>query len=216
MILEEARKAIVAYGRKLIDSGLTRGTGGNLSLCDRRERLWAVSPSGLDYYAVEADDVVVLDEEGRVVDGAGRPSSEWELHLEVYRRRPDVAAVVHTHSPFATVLACLGLEIPPVHYLVGFAGSKVVVAPYATFGTTELARLTSEALGGSGAVLMAHHGLLAVGADLDRAFNVAEEIEFVAELYWRARALGDVPLLSEEQMTAALERFGDYGPRPKA
>lgn len=216
MILEEARKAIVAYGRKLIDSGLTRGTGGNLSLWDRREKLWAVSPSGLDYYAVEAADVVVLDEEGRVVEGMGRPSSEWELHLEVYRRRPDVAAVVHTHSPFATVLACLGLEIPPVHYLVGFAGRKVAVAPYATFGTAELARLTAEVLGGSGAVLMAHHGLLAVGAGLDRAFNVAEEIEFVAELYWRARTLGDVPLLSEKQMTAALERFGDYGPRPKA
>ena len=215
MILEEARRSLVAYGRKLIDSGLTRGTGGNLSLYDRARGLWAISPSGLDYYAVEADDIVVLDGKGFVVEGLARPSSEWELHLDVYRRRPDVAAVVHTHSPFATVLACLGWEIPAIHYLVGFAGRKVAVAPYATFGTAELARLTAMALGESGAVLMAHHGLLAVGKDLDRAFNVAEEIEFVAEIYWRSQAVGGGPLLSDEAMTAALERFGDYGPRPK-
>lgn len=215
MILEEARRSVAAYGRKLVEARLTCGTGGNLSCYDRRQDLWALSPSGLDYFSVEAEDVVVLDGEGHVVDGLERPSSEWELHLEVYRRRPDVAAVVHTHSPFATVLACLGWEIPAVHYLVGFAGMKVAVAPYATFGTAELARSTAAALGDDGAVLMAHHGLLSVGSDLVRAFNVAEEIEFVAEIYWRAKAVGGAPLLSETQMEAALERFRDYGPRPK-
>lgn len=216
MILEEARKAVVAYGKKLVLSGLTRGTGGNLSVYDRKRDLWAVSPSGIDYFAVEAEDVAVLDGQGRLVQGRQRPSSEWELHLEVYRRRPDAGAVVHTHSPFATVLACLGWEIPPVHYLVGYAGRKVKVAPYATFGTPELARLTAEALGDDGAVLMAHHGLIAQGADIDRAFAVAEEIEFVAEIYWRAKAVGTVPLLSEEAMADALARFVDYGPRRKA
>lgn len=216
VLMKDMRREIVRYGVGLLESGLTRGTGGNLSVINRSLGLVALSPSGIPYGDLKPEDVPILDLDGKLVEGAQRPSSEKDLHLEVYRRRPDVCSVVHTHSTFATTLACLGWELPAVHYLVGFAGRKVPIAPYATFGTPELAAAVAGVLGDDfNAVLMANHGMLAVGKDLAAAFNAAEEIEFVAELYYRTSAVGEPVLLSEEQMDAAMERFRDYGPRKK-
>ncbi len=216
MLMEEERKDIVRYGLRMLDAGLTRGTGGNLSAMDRSLGTVALSPSGIPYGELVPENVPVLDLSGTVLEGRQRPSSEKDLHLEVYRARHDVTSVVHTHSTFATTLACLGWELPAVHYLVGFAGRKVPLAPYETFGTLQLAQAVVAVLGQEfNAALMANHGMLATGKDLASAFNTAEEIEFVAELYYRTSAVGEPVLLSEEQMDAAMERFRDYGPRKK-
>ncbi|MBN2645766.1 MAG: L-fuculose-phosphate aldolase [Desulfuromonadaceae bacterium] len=211
MQLEQERQQIVDYGRKLIRSGLTTGSGGNLSLLNRQHNLIAIGPSGIDYDEVGVEDVVIVDRRGDIVDGRWKPSSELGFHLALYDRRPDVAAVVHTHSVYATTMACLHWEIPAVHYLVGFSGNKVPLAPYATFGTPELARSVTQSIGGYNAVLLANHGLVAVGGSLKAAFNVAEEIELVARLYYQTRSVGEPVLVPEVEMTRVLEKFKTYG-----
>ncbi len=214
MIMETQRRAVVRFGRRMLAAGLTTGTGGNLSCCDRRRGRVAVTPSGMDYDGLRPADIAVVDLEGRPVEGDRPASSELPFHLALYRQRPDVAAVVHTHSVYATTLACLHWEIPAVHYLVGFAGPKVPLAGYATYGSTELARLVVDAIGTGHAVLLANHGLVAVGADLGRAFAVAEEIELVARIYYQARAVGTPRLLDDEEMRRVMEKFRGYGRRP--
>ncbi len=154
--------------------------------------------------------------QGRVQEGRLQPSSELAFHLAIYRARPDVNAVVHAHSPWATTVACLGWELPAVHYLVGFAGKKVPLAPYATFGTPELASNAAAALGAHNAVLLANHGLVAVGPNLAAAFAVAEEIELVARIYLQAKAAGEPVILGDEEMDRVVAKFRTYGQRGPA
>ncbi|MDO4786949.1 MAG: L-fuculose-phosphate aldolase [Fretibacterium sp.] len=213
MLLKEEREAVVAYGRRLVTHRLTRGTGGNVSVFCRAKGLFAISPSGMDYFETESADVVVMDLEGRVAEGSRRPSSESDMHRLLYREREDVGAVVHTHSPYATVLACLHRELPPVHYLIGFAGRSVRCTPYAPFGTPELARLACDGMRDRYAVLLGNHGLLAAGPTPAYAFDTAEEIEFVCEVYCRSLAVGTPVPLSDRDMDVALEKFKTYGQR---
>ena len=213
MILREEREQVVEYCRMLTTHKLTKGTGGNISACNREKGLMAISPSGMDYFKTEPEDVVVLDLEGRVVEGRRIPSSEAEMHRLLYVDRSDVNAVVHTHSTYATTLACMRWNLPAVHYLVGFAGHDVRCAPYATFGTPELARVAVEGMKGRFAVLLGNHGLLAAGPNMHYAFNVAEEIEFVCEIYWRSKAVGEPVLLDAGDMETVLEKFKTYGQR---
>ena len=216
MRLETKRRAVVRFGRRMLAAGLTTGTGGNLSWCDRRQGLVAVTPSGIDYDALRPADITVVDLQGRPVDGDQLPSSELPFHLALYRHRPDVGAVVHTHSVYATTMACLHWEIPAVHYLVGFAGLKVPLAPYATYGSRDLASHVVAGIGSGNAVLLANHGMVAVGADLNRAFAVAEEIELVARIYYQARAVGTPCLLPDDEMQRVIQKFKGYGRRPVA
>lgn len=216
MILEKERIEIVEFGRKLVKSRLTTGTGGNLSRVDRDRNLVAITPSGIDYEEMAPEDVVVLDIKGRIVDGRSAPSSEKGFHLGLYRKRSDVNAVIHTHSHYATTLACLKMEIPAVHYLVGFCGKKVPVAEYATYGTDELAEKVCAAIEEYNAVLMANHGLVAVGPDLLRAFSVAEEIEFVARIYYQAMSIGEPIVLPDKEMRKVIKKFGGYGQKRKS
>lgn len=211
MQLREERTEITEFGMRMVDAGLTTGTGGNLSRIHREKGRVAITPSGIAYDRMTGADVVVTDLTGTPVEGRHTPSSELGFHLALYRRRPDIGAVIHTHSPYATTLACLGWEIPAVHYLVGFAGLRVPVAPYATFGTDALARSVAETIGDNNAVLLANHGLAAVGRSLPDAFVVAEEIEFVARIYFQTRCAGEPNILSDEQMGDVLEKFKTYG-----
>jgi L-fuculose-phosphate aldolase len=216
MLLENERIEIVEFGRKLVKSRLTTGTGGNLSLVDRAADLVAITPSGIDYDEMLPEDVVILNMDGETVDGGLSPSSEKGFHLGLYRKRGDVNAVIHTHSHYATTLACLKMEIPAVHYLVGFCGKKVPVAEYATYGTDELAGNVCAAIGEYNAVLMANHGLVAVGPDLLRAFSVAEEIEFVARIYYQALSIGKPVVLPDREMEKVIGKFAGYGQRKKS
>lgn len=213
MILAAERNEIVRYGKKLLNAQLTSGTGGNLSILNREEGLMAISPSGIEYPDTQPSDVPVLDMDEVVVQGFRKPSSELAFHLALYRKRPDVRAVVHTHSVYATTMACLNWEIPAVHYLVAYSGDKVPLAPYATFGTPELAANVAEAIGGYNAVLLANHGLVTVGPNLATAFAVAEEIELVARIYYQAKCIGQPVILPQEEMSTVIDKFAVYGQR---
>ncbi|MDD3767767.1 MAG: L-fuculose-phosphate aldolase [Aminobacterium colombiense] len=211
MKLQEEREAIVAYCQKMITSRLTTGTGGNISICNRASGEVAMTPTGIDYFEMKAADVVIMSLSGEIIEGNVKPSSEAEMHLALYKRRDDISAVVHTHSVFATTIACLRWELPPVHYLIGFSGKKVPLASYATYGTPELAQNVAKAIGNYNAVLLANHGLVAVGETLSRAFSTAEEIELVSEIYYRTKSIGEPVILSEEEMENVLRKFGSYG-----
>lgn len=211
MQLRKERGEIVRFGVRLIEAGLTTGTGGNLSIYNRRKGLIAISPSGIEYGEMKGVHVPLVDSCGVTVEGECRPSSELGFHLALYRERPDIGAVVHTHSVYATTMACLNWEIPAVHYLVAFSGHKVPLAPYATFGTPELAAGVAGAIGEHNAVLLANHGLVTVGHDLAAAFAVAEEIELVARIYYQAKCIGDPVILPGGEMSKVIDRFADYG-----
>lgn len=211
MKLMQARQQIVAFGVKMIQSGLTTGSGGNLSILDPEEDLIAIGPSGLDYVDVGVEDVVIVNRAGEVVEGRWKPSSELSFHLALYRQRPDIRAVVHTHSVYATTIACLNWEIPAVHYLVAFSGDKVPLAPYATFGSDELAVNVAEHIGHYNALLLANHGLVAIGSDMKSAFNVAEEIELVARIFYQAKSIGQPVLVDDAEMKRVVAKFASYG-----
>ena len=211
MLMEKERKEIVEYGIKLIEQGLTKGTGGNISVYDRKTGLMAMTPTGIDYYETKAEDVLVMDLEGNVIEGDLAPSSEYDMHRIFYQKRDDINAVVHCHSTYATTIACLNWDLPAVHYLVAYAGPDVRCAKYAAFGTPELAQNAFEAMKDRKAVILANHGLIAGGADLINTFNIAEEIEFCAEVYYRSKSIGEPIILSKEEMEIMDGRFATYG-----
>jgi L-fuculose-phosphate aldolase len=200
----------------MLAAGLTTGSGGNLSCYNREKDLIAITPSGIEYPDMTPGDILVVSPDGTVVDGANTPSSETGFHLALYRTRKEINSVVHTHSTYATTFACLNREIPAVHYLVGFAGNKVPLAPYATFGTPELADAITSSIADYNAVLLANHGLVAVGPTLLKAFNTAEEIELVARLCFQAESIGTPVILSDREMERVITKFAHYGPKESA
>lgn len=211
MLMEKERQDIVVYSKKLVTDGLTVGTGGNISIYDPSTGYYAITPSGIDYFQMSASDVVVLDLQGNIIDGNRRPSSEVALHRMIYENRSDITSVVHTHSTYCTVLATNHMELPASSYLVAFAGKNVPCAPYAPFGTEELARLTCQAMQGRKAALMANHGLITGGISIVKAYEVAQQIEFCAKVYVKALSIGKPKILSEKEMEEMILRFQDYG-----
>lgn len=211
MLLEKERNEIVSFGKKLIAAKLTVGTTGNLSILHPQEGMVAISPSGLDYFETEPENVVVIDLDGNIREGTYRPSSESKLHLELYNSRPDIHSVIHTHSVYATTIACLGWEIPALHYVIGRAGTKVPIAPYATYGTKELADSVSKTIAHYNAVLLANHGLIAVGPNIRSAFATAEAIEFTARVYHQSKCIGEPVILPDAELETVIEKFKNYG-----
>ena len=213
MLLFPERKSVVEYGKKLISSGLTKGTGGNISVFNREQGLFAISPSGIDYFEAKPEDVVVLDLEGNIVDGDRKPSSEKDMHLIFYQQRQDLNALVHTHSPYITTIASLQWELPAVSYLVAYAGPNVRCAPYRTFGTKELAEAALIGMEDRRAVMLANHGLIAGAHNIATAFTIAEEIEFCARIYYQAKGIGEPVILPETEMANLAIKFATYGQR---
>ncbi len=216
MLLHKERMLVVEHGCRLVENGLVKGTGGNLSIFNREEKLVAISPSGIDYGEIAEQDIPVVTIDGRVVEGRCSPSSEIDMHMLLYENRDDISALVHTHSPYATTIACLREDLPAAHYLIGFAGPNVRCASYAPFGSVELAEAALKGMRDRTAVLLANHGLLAGGASLAEAFAVAEMIEFCAEVYYRARSIGTPVVLSDEDMQTVLRKFASYGKQDKS
>ncbi len=211
MLMENERKLIVEYGKLLVTKGLTTGTGGNISIFDKEKKYFAISPSGIDYFETEPEDVVIMDLDGKVVEGARKPSSEWMMHLIFYKKRDDVEAVVHTHSRFSSTISCMRWDIPALHYYVAFAGKTIPCAKYASYGTQELADNAFEGMGEGKAALLANHGLITIGRSVKEAFLVAEMSEEMAEYYYRTKSIGEPVLLDEEEMENMLLRFKSYG-----
>lgn len=203
------REELVATMRAMETKGLNRGTSGNVSV--RCGEGILVTPTGIVPDALTAESIVYVDAAGQAA-GAYRPSSEWRMHKGIYDRRPDAQAVVHCHARHATILACVGREIPPLHYMVLVSGGPSVrVAPYATFGSDELARGVVETLSGRRACLMANHGLIALGNTLRMALAIAEEVEEQAAVYLGTLAIGGPMLLDDRQIADVTAAFGRYG-----
>ena len=206
----DQREALVRHYLELIDSGLGTGSSGNLSL--RVDSGMLITPTGILAENLSPEQLVTLSLEGEAPDGQLLPSSEWHMHAAVYRDRPEIQAVVHCHSRYATILACAHRPIPAIHYMIAVTESdSVPVAPYATFGTTALAESVVSALHGRLASLLANHGQLAIGRDLDQAMRVASEVEELAAIYWGSLAIGEGKVLSTEQMGDVQKAFTSYG-----
>jgi L-fuculose-phosphate aldolase len=204
------QEAVISACRELTRLHLTHGTSGNISL-RRDERQFFVSPTGMSYDALEAEDIPLVDLDGRWF-GRRLPSSEWRFHRDIFECRDDVGAIVHTHSMNATALACTGRGIPAFHYMVAAAGgANIRCAPYYTFGTQALSDAAVAALDGRKACLLANHGVIAVGADLPAALSLAGEVENLAAQYCAALALGNVRILDEIEMRPVLDKFRTYG-----
>ena len=212
MLLKKERELVVEYCRKMVNFGLTKGTSGNVSIYNKDEGLLAISPSEMDYFIVNPIDVVVMDLEGNIVEGDSSPSSEYDMHAIFYRQRPEVGAILHCHSPYCTTLASLNLPLIALHYSLGICGkSKVDCAPYATFGSVELAELAFNTCSDNKAVLLANHGLLAVGVDIEEAFAIAENLEFAAEIQYRCLTIQETPAISEENMKKYFRKVAELG-----
>lgn len=211
MLLIEEREMVVEYSKKLLTSNLAKGSGGNISLSNTDKTMMAVTPSGVVYDIMKPEDIVVLNMTGEKIEGDLLPTSEIAFHLALQKLRSDIHAVVHTHSPYATAVACLGWELPPIHYLIGFAGEKVPLAPYSTYGTEELSDNICSVIGEYNAVLMANHGLVCVGTDLDKAFMTAEMVDYVAHLFLLTKSVGEPIILDPQQMNDVMEKLKDYG-----
>ncbi len=210
-ITENALRArIVDVMRTMIARGLNRGTTGNVST--RWGSGLLITPSGVVPEKLAPEHLVHLELDGTARHGALRPSSEWQMHARILARRPDVNAVVHCHSRYATTLACAGRSIPALHYMVGVSGKpEIPLAPYATFGSAELADSIADTLDGGFACLMANHGLIAVSSSLERALFIAEEIEEQAAVYWGTLAIGGPTTLNTTQMDDIFRQFKTYG-----
>ncbi len=207
------RKQAVQAIRRLDALGLNRGSTGNLSLrCARGgAHGMLITPTGMGADDLQAQDMVWVGFDG-AVQGEWRPSSEWHFHQEILRRRPDVQAVVHTHSVNATALACLERELPPFHYMVAVAGTDTIpCVPYHTFGSEALSAAVAQALREGNACLLAHHGLVAAGSTLAQAMKIAIEIESLCEVYLKALAVAEPSRLSAAQMAEVLDKFSSYG-----
>ena len=203
MLLEDERRLLCEYGRRASGTGLVIGTSGNLSV--RVDDLVAVTPGGISLDRLEPGDCPIVDVEGHLVEGELQPSSETPMHLAVYTAT-GAGAIVHTHSTFATVIATTMTELPPIHYNALLLGGTVRVADYATYGTPELAANVREALKDRRAVLLANHGGVTFGDDLDAAFEATRLLEWLCEVYVRARSIGEPRVLTEEQLSAVVQR----------
>ncbi len=203
------RERIIEACREMERSGLNRGTSGNVS-CREGDHL-LITPSGVPVSKMRHDSIVAMDFSGKVI-GGGKPSSEWHFHLDLLKSRPDLNAIVHTHSPHATALACLREDLPAFHYMIAIAGGDSIrCAPYALFGTETLSAHAVTAMKDRKACLLANHGLIAAGRDLDEAMAVAIEIESLCQQYLLARQTGKPVLHSSDAMQAVIVRFRSYG-----
>jgi L-fuculose-phosphate aldolase len=203
---------VLATARAMNACGINRGAAGNVSArCPGEAFGFIITPTGMSYAACASEDMVKVGAGGTAV-GKRKPSSEWRFHHDIYAARPDAGAVVHTHSPFATALACQQQGVPAFHYMVArFGGDSVRCADYATFGTQELSAAVIAALDGRRACLMAHHGMVVFGRDLPQALDLAIELETLCEQYWRVLQLGEARLLPADEMQRVMAKFAGYG-----
>lgn len=207
----ELRQKLIGTYKRLIVSGLNRGISGNCSVRIESRQQFLITPSGVPLERMTPASIVEMDTEGNVL-GVGRPSSEWRFHCDLFKQRLEVNAVVHTHSLAATALACLRRGIPAFHYMIAVAGGDSVrCANYELFGTQALSDEVIKAIEERKACLLANHGLITVGKDLNEAFQIAIEVETLADQYLRACQLGEPEILDGQQMADVTERFKSYG-----
>jgi len=206
----ELRRFVLETAREMNRCGLNQGSAGNISV--RCQSGFLITPSALAYSECSEEDMVLVDFAG-TPHGCRKPSSEWRLHRDIYARHTQSSAILHAHSPWCTTLACLERDIPPFHYMVALAGGdQIPCAPYDLYGSQELSDAVLSAMGELQACLMAHHGMVCHVADHRKLLPLAIEVEALARIYTQALQVGNPPLLTDEQMAQALERFSSYRP----
>jgi L-fuculose-phosphate aldolase len=205
----EKRQAIIEACLEMNRLGINQGTSGNISV--RHEDYILITPTSTPYDKLTVDSIVRLEMDGKT-QGPLDASSEWRFHRDIMLARPDVNAIVHAHPTYSTILAIMGLPIPPIHYMIAVAGGDDIrCAPYATFGSQELSGHAVEALKGRKACLLEHHGIIAVGTTLPKALWLSVEVETLARQYHGALQIGDPRLLPKEEITRVLDKMGNYG-----
>src|SRR6266852_4649152 len=206
----EKRQSIIDACLRMNQLGINQGTSGNISL--RHDAGILVTPTSVPYETMQPEQIVFMGFDGSF-DSSQRPSSEWRFHLDILKARPEVNAVVHAHPPYATTLAIMGLEIPPIHYMVAVAGGDTIrCAPYATYGTEQLSQHAVSALEDRFACLLAHHGMIAIGPSLSKAMWLAVEVETLARQYHGCLQIGTPRLLPKEEIKNVLSRMAGYSP----
>lgn len=205
----ELRREIVKACQDMNRRGINQGTSGNISA--RVKEGFLLTPSGMAYDEMKPADIVLMKKDASHV-GSRKPSSEWRFHHALMAKRPEIGAVVHTHSMFATTLSCLGMEIPAVHYMIAAAGGNTIrCAPYVTYGTQQTADAAVKAMEGRNACLLANHGMIVVGPNLKKAMWLAVEVETLAAQYWRALQIGKPNILSKAEIGRVIDKFKSYG-----
>ncbi|MBI1261104.1 MAG: class II aldolase [Rhizobiales bacterium] len=204
------RQRVIDAALDMSARGLSPQMSGNVSA--RCGDGFLITPSGVAYDDLLPDDIAHLDLDGQVISGACKASSEWPMHAAIYKARPEVQGIVHAHSDYAVSLAVMHLDIPAFHYMVAVLGGRDIrCAPYATFGSVEIAAYAVAALKDRKACLLAHHGQIAIGASVEEALHLAHEVETLSGQYWRALQIGEPPLLSDEEMAINVAKFSGYG-----
>lgn len=202
-------QSVIGTALKMNEIGINQGSSGNVSV--RNDHGFLITPSGMAYETLTPGDIVQMSPEGNYT-GDLKPSSEWMFHRDIYLARADVGAIIHTHSKFATTLACMRRDLLPFHYMIGVAGgADVRCAPYATFGTQELSDVAVRALEGRYACLLANHGMIVAAKNVEKALGIAQEIELLCEQYINLLQIGEPIILSDEEMAEVLEKFKTYG-----
>ena len=206
----EIRKNIIDKVCQFKTSQLSVGKSGNISA--RFKDGFLITPTGFQYEALAIEDICYCDFSGNNLEGDWLPSTEWQIHADIYQQHENVKAIVHCHSPYATALACCRKDIPAFHYMVAIAcGESIPCTEYATFGTSELSKNVNEILIDRNACLMANHGQITTGESVDAAFSLAEEVESLAKQYCISIQIGDPILLDDNEMQLNLEKFKTYG-----
>ena len=205
----EKRQAIVDVCRRMNALGINQGTSGNISV--RHGDGLLITPTSTPYETMAPDQIAFMKMDGSFASNQ-RPSSEWRFHLDILRERREAEAVVHTHPTYCTILAIMGREIPPIHYMIAAAGGDSIrCAQYATYGTQELSHHALKALEGRFACLLGHHGMIAIGSSLDKALWLAVEVETLARQYHGCLQLGEPPLLPADEIERVRIKMSDYG-----
>lgn len=216
MLMQTIREQIAEYGRKMLEDGLTRNTGGYLASFDRKLGLAAVTPSGMAYEKIRPEDVVIVDLDGNKIEGTGKPSTEWPVVQKVFSCRTDIDALVHTHSTYATTISALRWELPAACFTTSRAGGVVRCCDFYNYTSQELADAIVEKMQDRYAVLMGNHGLVAAGKDIPQAYITAEEVEFGCEVYWRARSVGQPVCLTDAQLDDLVKEIARYAKEQEA
>jgi L-fuculose-phosphate aldolase len=208
---QKLQTALLHTSRRMVELGLNRGTAGNASV--RCGEHIIITPSALPVAEMSEQDMVLISLDGKVLHG-GKPSSEWRFHCDILNSRPEIGAVLHMHSTYATTIACLGKNVPAVHYHITIAGGdNIRCTPYTIFGEQNLSDLALETLQGRKACLLGNHGMIALGNNLNDALSVAQEVEFLCEIYWRTLQAGEPHILTTQQMHEVKAKFVEYKKR---
>jgi L-fuculose-phosphate aldolase len=210
----QLRYDVINTAVKMNKLGINQGKSGNVSA--RVDEGFLITPTGIPYEDTKREQIVLMKLDG-TFEGETLPSSEWRFHRDIYASRADAQAIVHTHSAYATTLACMAREIPAFHYMIAAAGGdNIRCAPYATFGTQELSDNAVEALRDRKACLLAQHGMICLGPSLEKALALAVEVESLAQMYWQALQIGEPKVLGEAEMATVIAKFATYGQQGKA